>query len=284
MLVDLVHTSTRDGLRLDGIFQASASSHPALDAVLCLHGTGSNFYGSTLFDALGQRLLEHGISVLRINTRGHDLMSNAAQVRGGGRRLGASHELLDDCRHDVVAWIDWLHSRNRSRIALLGHSSGAVKALYAQAHEPNPCVRAVVALSPPRLSYSWFRQSDRATLFNHTFQQAQALVAAGEPNALLDVSVPLPFVVTAAGFIEKYGPDERYDYLRFLDRLTGPTLVTLGEIEMAGNMAFRDAPQAIAEAAPRVNVLTLPGADHFYSGVRPALLDAVASWLDRLIT
>ncbi|MFO0879369.1 MAG: alpha/beta fold hydrolase [Gemmataceae bacterium] len=282
MQVDLVHTATRDGLRLDGIFQASSATHPALDAALCLHGTGSNFYGSTLFDALAARLLESGISVLRVNTRGHDLMSNAAQVRGGGRRAGASHEILDDCRHDVAAWCDWLRGQWRSRLVLIGHSSGAVKALYAQALEPDAHVRALVALSPPRLSYSWFRASDRAMTFNQTFQQAQALVQAGEPHALLEVTVPLPFVVTASGYLEKYGPDERYNYLRFLDRLTVPTLVTLGEVEMGNNMAFRDAPEAIRQVAPPVQMATIAGADHFYSGVRDELIATVLGWLQRL--
>src|SRR5437660_1003816 len=79
MLVDLVRTTTRDGVRLDGVFQpAAAPGGLALDAACFVHGTGSNFYGSTLFDAFAERLLAVGCSVLRINTRGHDLMSTAA--------------------------------------------------------------------------------------------------------------------------------------------------------------------------------------------------------------
>jgi pimeloyl-ACP methyl ester carboxylesterase len=282
MLVHLVQTTTRDGIRLDGIYLApEVILAPAIDAVVCVHGTGSNFYGSTLFDALATRLLTMGIGVLRINTRGHDLISTAALARGGGQRLGAAYETFDDCRHDLDAWIDWLKHHGRSRIGLMGHSSGAVKCLYTQAYEPNPAVAAIIALSPPRLSHAWFLQSDRAAEFRNTFAQAQALVAAGESQHLLDVSVPLPFVITAAGYVEKYGPDERYNYLTFLDRLTCPTLVTLGEIETTAHMAFREVVPAIHQAAPRVQVETIGGADHFYTGVRDRLIACIESWLHK---
>jgi pimeloyl-ACP methyl ester carboxylesterase len=266
MLVDLVRTAARDGVRLDGTFQAAASAHPALDVAVCVHGTGSNFYSSTLFDLLAERFLGLGISVLRVNTRGHDLMSNAATPRGG-RRLGAAYEALDDCRHDLTAWVGWLKERQRPRVVLVGHSSGAVKCLYAAAHEPDEAVRGVVAISPPRLSHSWFAQSEKAAEFLNTYRQAQALVAAGEPGALLDVAMPLPFVTTAAGYVEKYGPDERYNYLTFLGRVPCPVLLTLGDKEVEGNVAFR--------------VELVAGADHFYTDAREALAGLVESWIRR---
>src|SRR5262249_11031820 len=60
MLVDLVQTLTRDGVRLDGAYQAPprpGSAGLAVDAFVFLHGTGGSFYSSTLFDALAERLL-----------------------------------------------------------------------------------------------------------------------------------------------------------------------------------------------------------------------------------
>lgn len=281
MLVDLVQATTRDGVRLDALYQTppgTAAGAP-LDAVVCVHGTGGNFYGSTLFDALGQRLLARGIGVLRVNTRGHDLMCNVALMKGGGRRGGAAYEHFDECRHDLAAWVGWLKEHGAGRIGLIGHSSGAVKCLYAQAHEPDPAVAALIALSPPRLSHSWFAASEKKAEFLTTYQQAQGLIAAGEPGALLDVRLPLPFVITAAGYVEKYGPDERYNYLKFIAKLSCPTLLTLGELEAANNMAFRGAAEAVAQIAPQVRVETIAGADHFYTGVRAALLECLDRWL-----
>ena len=145
MLVDLVQVTTRDGVRLDGMFQA-ASGQAALgvDGWVFVHGTGGNFYGSTLFDALAARFLELGGAVLRVNTRGHDGISTAVTERGG-RRLGAAYEVVDDCRHDVAAWLGWLRQHAGPRVGLVGHSLGAVKALYAvRAYPNNPAQRYVM--------------------------------------------------------------------------------------------------------------------------------------------
>ena len=285
MIVDLVQTVARDGVRLDGMFQqASIPPQVPLDALCLVHGTGGSFYSSTLFDHLGERLLALGVSVLRVNTRGHDGISTAQTARGG-RRQGAAYENGDDCRHDLVAWLDWLRHRTGSRVGLLGHSSGAVKALYAAAHEPQLGAACIIAVSPPRLSYSTFCESSNGPDFLVAFAEAERLIQAGTPGVLMDVRLPLPYVITAAGYVEKYGPDERYNYLRFLRTVTCPTLVTLGEIEVANNMAFAGTPDELArlgECLPGLRTEVIAGADHFYTGVREALLEAVDKWLRAL--
>jgi pimeloyl-ACP methyl ester carboxylesterase len=281
----LVQTTTRDGVRLDGAYQAAAAPGSAglpIDAIVFVHGTGGNFYSSTLFDALAERLLSLGVGVLRANTRGHDLMCTASTARGGVR-AGAAYEIVDDCRHDLAAWAGWLRQQAGARaVGLLGHSLGAVKCLYAQAREPDPPAACIVAVSPPRLSHSWFAASDAASEFRATYDRARALVEAGEPGALLEVRLPLPFVVTAAGYAEKYGPDERYNYLNFVTKAPCPVLVTLGGQETASNIAFRDTPAALAELFrdwPNGTVELIGGADHFYNGVREALAGVIESWL-----
>jgi dienelactone hydrolase len=284
MLVDLVQVTTRDGLRLDGVFQAPAAGRSPgipVDAFCLLHGTGGSFYSSTLLEAFAERLLELGCTVLRVNTRGHDGISTASTAKGG-RRQGAAYEVVDDCRHDIAAWIDWLRQRTGSRIGLLGHSSGAVKAIYAVAHEPQLSVACLVALSPPRISYSWFCSSPEGPSFLEEFAAADRLASAARPTALLDVKLPLPIVMTAAGYLEKYGPDERYNFLRFLGAVPCPVLVTLGGIEVGNNMAFRGLPEALHDLAGRsthLHVEMVEGADHFYSGVRDEVVDRVARWL-----
>src|SRR6516225_8609375 len=151
MLVDLVQTTTRDDIRLDGIYQSPASAAKSLpiDAFCLIHGTGSNFYSSSLLESIANRLVDLGTGVLRANTRGHDGISTAVTSRGGTRQ-GAAYEVVDDCRHDVAAWVAWLKERAGPRIGLIGHSLGAVKCLYALARQPELSPACVVAISPPR--------------------------------------------------------------------------------------------------------------------------------------
>jgi dienelactone hydrolase len=282
-MIDLVYTTTRDGVKLDGSLQrpASAAATVACDAFCLVHGAGGNFYSSTLFDSVAERLLGLGCAVLRINTRGHDGISTAVTQRGG-RRLGAAYEIVDECRHDLAAWLDWLRAEVGPRIGLLGHSLGAVKALYALAQEPQLGASCVVAVSPPRLSYSWFCTSPEGPQFLEDFQRAQAHVDAGTPDRLLEVKQPLPLVIAAGGYVDKYGPEERYNYLRFVASVRCPVLVTLGGIEVANNMAFRAAAEELAAHARSSATAVIAGADHFYTSARPALLDCLESWLRRL--
>ena len=283
MLVDLVRTTTRDGVRLDGLFRPRTIPAPAvdLDGVCLVHGTGGNFYSSTLFDDLTDPLLVLGVGVLRVNTRGHDGISTAVTPQGG-RRLGAAYEVLDHCRHDLTAWVGWLREHAGPRVGLLGHSSGAVKALYVAAHEAHLDPACVLAVSPPRLSYSWFCSSPEGPEFLRTYQEAQAHADAGRPAALMEVKLPLPFVITAAGYLEKYGPDERYNYVPLLDGVHCPTLITYGSVEVENNMAFRGAPAEVTARGRRfagVRAEIVPGADHFYTGARAELAAVVEGWL-----
>lgn len=284
MLVDLVQTVTRDGVRLDGAYQAPAS--PAapfvpFDAVCFFHGTGGNFYNSSLFDVLSEYFLAHGCGVLRVNTRGHDGISTAVTSQGG-KRQGAAYEVVDDCRHDVAGWIDWLARRAGPRLGVVGHSFGAIKALYALGREPHPAVAGLVALSPPFLSYSRFCDCPTNADFLETFARAEKTIASGQPAALLEVSFPMPYVVSAAGFVEKYGPDELCNFLKSLPGIPCPTLVTFGSIEVENHSAFRGAPEAVRELCARIQHLAVEvvaGADHFYSGTRKEVLERVDGWL-----
>jgi alpha/beta superfamily hydrolase len=283
LFVDLLQTTTRDGLRLDGMFQeaSGATSTAALQAMCLVHGTGGNFYSSSLFEELAQTMLKMGCHVLRVNTRGHDGISNAVTARGG-KRQGAAYEVIDDCRHDIAAWVEWLKQRGYARIGLLGHSMGAVKCLYALAQEPQSAVQGVLALSPPRLAYSWFCQSARREEFLQTFHRAEELVEQGAGGALLEVTMPLPMVITAAGYVEKYGPAERYNFLDCIAGVRCPALVTIGSLEAQSHPAFQgtvEALQSLQAQGQRLRVELIPGADHFYSAARPELRQVLQQWL-----
>ncbi len=80
MIVDLVHVTTRDGVRLDGTWRQPPVGHTAqlgVDVVILHHGVGGNFYSPGMFEQYSEALLEQGCAVLRVNNRGHDPISRA---------------------------------------------------------------------------------------------------------------------------------------------------------------------------------------------------------------
>ena len=287
MLVELVQAVTADGVRLDGALlprrapAAGSGRGLGLDAVLCLHGAGSHFYGSSVFPGLMETFAALGLAVLRVNTRGHDIVSTAATERGP-KRQGGAFEIVDDCRHDVAGWLDFLVARGLARVAVVGHSLGAVKAVYALAHEPHAAARCVVAISPPRLSYRHFRQSPRDAEFFAAITTAERHVAEGRGETLMEVTFPLPYLITAAGYVDKYGKAERYNFVNLVDRVACPALFAFGELELAQNAAFFGLAEAVARAPAgpqRRDVATIAGANHFYVGATAALGERIAAWL-----
>lgn len=284
MLIDLLRVTAADGLLLDGALQepqGSPTVERPIDACLLLHGTGSSFYGSTLLEGLAAILGGWGVAVLRANTRGHDGISVAVLANGGRRLQGAAYEIVDDCRHDVAAWLALLADRGYRKVLVLGHSLGAVKALYALAHECPTNAWGVVAISPPRLAYSWFCQSAERETFLADCARAQAAVEASEGQRLLEVKFPLSYAISAAGYLDKYGPAERYNVLKFTARVPRPVLVTYGGAELA-HPAFCRMPeelQAIPPEASALRVCVVPGADHLYSSQHGELAEQIDFWL-----
>jgi len=303
MIVDLVHATTADGLRLCGALETPASgdasttatARPAVDAIICVHGTGSNFYASTLMETIATRLVESGIAALRVNTRGHDGISTTSG-RTGPVRGGAAYERVADCQFDLAAWVALLTSRGYERIGLLGHSLGGLKCLYTlakaagdEAGQPSPLdkVCALLAISPPRLSHSIFCASTHGPAFSAAYEEAQALVDAGRGDTLIESTFPLPYAVSAAGYVDKYGPHERYNILDLLTAVKLPTLLVYGSEEVANNIAFAGMPDAIESLPPprdHRRVAVVAGGDHFYAGVRSELLAHLERWLRKLST
>ncbi len=288
MLVDLVQVTTSDGVRLHGALEVpaggesteSASCASPLDVWLCIHGTGSNFYSASTLGGLTPKLLAGGAAVLRANTRGHDIICTGPSAFGRSWQ-GAAFERVDASPLDLQAWLEFLAGRGFARIGLLGHSMGAIKAIFTLAAGRGSRVAALVAISPPRLSHSFFCSTARAREFRQTFAAAEELERAGRGDELMYVTFPLPIYVSAAGYLDRYGPDEKYNVLSHLERVACPTLVTFGSSEVQHNEAFRGMPEAVeALAAPSnsLQVAVIAGADHIYTGCHDALAAVIAKW------
>jgi pimeloyl-ACP methyl ester carboxylesterase len=282
--VELVQVRTADGVRLDGALgEPKHGSHErksTVDAVLAVHGTGSNFYSASVFEGLAPKLLADGLAILRVNTRGHDVVCNAPTLQGS-RRFGSALEHVEDCRHDLLAWIEFLTSRGYSSVAVVGHSLGAIKAVDMLAHAAHPAATRLVAISPPRLSYSYFMESAKREQFSEHYRTAQEHMEAGRRDALFEIKIPGPFLVSAASFLDKYGPEEKYNFLRQVVELRVPTLFTFGGIELE-EVSFQGLPEAISEAAlagQNIRTVTIAGANHVYTGQIEELSYKIRAWL-----
>jgi pimeloyl-ACP methyl ester carboxylesterase len=284
MKIDLEQVQTDDGLILHGALRRpeSGASTTGADLVIMHHGVGGNFYNPHFFDAMGERLLTSGCAVLRVNNRGHDLAYNSP-----AGRLGAAFESVDDCRRDWTAWLDHATNLGFDRIALWGHSLGAVKTIYFLATGGDPRVVWAIATSPPQFSYSDYMARPDGHLFAAYFEQAKRLVAEGQPDAVFPVTIPTTVLLAAKTYLDKYGPEERFDIAKHLPNVRVPILVTIGTKEGAGPespdrfsfLGLADRISALTERHSNLSFQHIEGADHFYTGVTDPLWSVIDNWL-----
>jgi dienelactone hydrolase len=244
--------------------------------VICDHGVGSKFYTPSFFDAVGDRLLEHGCAVLRVNNRGHD---DAFLV--GNRAYGAAYEIVDECRHDITAWLDFADSRGYRRVGVWGHSLGAVKAVYFLSVQDDERIVCGLASSPPRFSHAMYASAADGARFQSAIRAAQTLVDGGNAEQLVEAHVPVQRRFSARTYVDKYGPAARYDYMEHLPRVRKPLLLTVGSLE-ADNVSFtglvNDGPTFNARWS-NVECQVIDGADHGYTNRAAELWSVVGPWL-----
>ena len=279
MLVELVKVQTTDGVRLDGAL--SSPRNAASDRlVICLHGVGGNFYGSRMMAELAEAIVGEAVACLRVNTRGHDYCYTGMS-RMGVRRLGAAYERLEQCVEDIDAWMGWAQARYQ-QVILLGHSLGALKAVYFQRFGDHGLLQRVIAVSPPRLSYRAFMAGQRSAEFRQSIANARTAVEQGEPERLVDVTVPFPLLITAESYLDKYGEQEKYDLESMVSGLTLPTDFIYGghELEFSG-VAFAGLYQSIEQIGIReglenlISVQKVVDADHMYTQHTPQLIELI---------
>jgi len=265
--MELARVETADGIWLDGLFEpASTSGTLPCDACLLVSGTGGNFYSPGVLEVFARLARAAGLATLRINTRGHDGLCTL-RGREGSRPGGAAYEIIGEAPFDLTAWLDWLVARGCQNIVLVGHSLGAVKSLLVQAQAPHAAVRWVLAISPPRFHHATWQQHPQGELFRQDYREASERVARGEGQSFFAARQPVPYVTTAAGYLEKYGPADRYDFVPWLPRILCPVLLLLGEQSERDSPAFAETVELLqhdARLAGRMTVRRVPRADIGY--------------------
>ena len=211
MLTDLVAVTTHDGITLTGAYFApdAVAQPPSVDAVLFLHGDTGHFYAG-LYLELGQRMAEHGIAFLTGNRRGHDHVANGVR---GGPLAGYAFESVDDARADFAAWLELLRERGHRRIAIGGHSGGAVRAAYAQATERFDNVVAVMPVSPGEYNHEGV-VALHGEDFAGPFRDSEQNVAEGRPDVLIRPGVPWGSTWSARAYVDCFNQDNRYSVTR----------------------------------------------------------------------
>jgi len=85
-------------------------------------------------------------------------------------------------------------------------------------------------------------------------------------------------------YLDKYGPAEKYNWMKFIDQIEVPTRIFFGEKELQSHPAFEglaDELQQHVWLRPGTDrgVDVVPAADHFYTACFEGVQDLVVRWL-----
>ena len=277
---DLIQIRTGDDIQLDGAYFSPQKPSPKdalVDGALLIHGSAGSFYtGMNL--ALAEEITKAGFPCVSFNNTSHDVAWGTP-----GRMFGTAFEILDRCRIDIKAMLDWMGSKGMKRIAVFGHSLGGVKAVYYKAIDNDPRVAALICCSPVRLSHNYFLRTEAAAEHLNNLKTADELIDKGKPDGLIEVQFPSPQLVSARSYVDKYGPEEKYYLTRHIASITCPILFTVGTKENAPHhrhcvedvyMQIRDRPYA--------RVKWVEDADHVYTGKLGELALSAAEYVGSL--
>ncbi len=277
---ELVRIETEDGLGMEGVVIRPASGATRPVPVVWTHGLTGKFYERHCL-AIGRALAGKGFVFVSGNNRGHDFGTVYTKADGTRVLAGGGWEKLDECPHDISAWIRFTLGLGFRGVALLGHSLGAIKVAHYQGTRQDPGVVGLIAASPP---VSGVGRSDPSLL-----AQADRMIAEGRGQDLL------PWGSSRAGggtwSAQAYAarvrlPGDVYGVEQkdpAVARITCPILVCYGtEEEWVGGAADLELIRRNARSAPRVDTLMIQGGDHSYLGHWPEVADAIADWVATL--
>ena len=221
-----------------------------------------------------------GYPCLTLNTRGHDTVWVDNQT---GIFHGNAFEILDDSKLDLQAGIDFLQNRGIQRICLLGHSMGAVKISYYAAFQNDPRIQAVIPISPVRLSYSYYMGSEDAEEFQNNLELADEMEANGRALDLMKVNFPIKQFFSAASYLDKHGPGERYNLVDLAPRIHVPILTLAGSLETHTRLVDMASDLVLAAVnSPSPSYEIIDGGDHSLQNRKAAASQSVLDWIPRL--
>ncbi len=282
MLVDLISVVNQEGMLLDGAFYAPAAGaqNPGpVDAMLLIHGSRGNFCDSAT-KSMAEDLSAQGIACLALNTNAHDTIWYNPP---GQDYKGNAFEILENTMSDLRAGIGHLEQRGYRAVGLLGHSMGAVRVTYYAATQDDPKVAAIVPVSPVRLSYSHYLESEDADEFQANLETAQRLMDAGDPDGVFRVNFPIPQFFSAASYLDKHGPFEKYNLINLADRIRVPILALNGSRET--HTRLKGMAQDLARAAvnsPAASAIMVEEGEHSLVNRTAESSGAVLQWLAAL--
>ena len=286
---------TRDEVTLDGIF--IKPNRKSSRAVLFTHGLGGNFYGwFRVFSILSEATTKEGVTFASFNNRGHDAVS---KIKNGKKRTlaGAGFENFKESVYDIEAQIHFLRQQGIREIYLVGHSTGANKALYYMYQTRDRRVRGLALLGP--LSDFVGEKMALGKKYNSLLREIKTITE-NKNKSSLPLSPEIftrrglaPRIMSAKRYLSLYSagsPEDVFPYSdpkarwKELRSVKIPLLVVIGEKDQYLDRKAKDLTDTFAKnaiSAKSFAGIVIKNADHGFYKKEKELAKTIVDWIKK---
>jgi len=247
--------------------------------VLLLHEELSH-HRMEVISALQELLYERGLNSLAIT-----LTLGLNERRGLFDCAIEQDHRNEDASIELARWIEWLTEQGASNITLAGHSRGGNQVAVYAAKEPAEAVKRLVLIAPIA-DTAVSLENEYSRRFGQPLQpvltEAERLVAEEQATTLM---TGVPFLVcpdarvTAAAFVNHYGPNQNLYTPSLLPHIPMPIFVVVGDLDPIKSELL-PAIQGMP-GGENITVETVPGADHFFRDLTADdLADRIKAFID----
>lgn len=280
--VQLTQVTTSDGVTLAGIVIEPRGKKMA--ALIFVHGLTSSFTGghehTRLYSDPCNRL---GFGFFKFNNRGHDVVSKAGKKLAGG-----GFEKFTDCVKDIDAVIALARRRGYTKIILMGHSTGANKALYYTYRKPKH-IRGLILTGPMSDVAGTYVTNGRAA--TQRLVRLAHVLAKKNPLAVMPIDGR---IFTADRYISLHEPGHAEDVFPYyrqggwkeLRSVRCPLLVIIGTKDRNLDRPADAVLESFEHQARRsraITTATIEGADHSFHDQEQSLVAMTEDWLRTVI-
>lgn len=283
MSLSLERVKTEDFLELQGLPYIPEKKTDIV--VLHCHGMAGNFYENRFVNVTGLKLISEGIAFCAMNNRGHDFIADFIVEKNGKieyRRIGEVYERIEDSVKDIAAWVNFLKAKGFTKLILMGHSLGAVKAvLYASEHQHQ--LSGLILASPPDMLGLARNEKD----FGKKIKEAKELVDSKQENTLLKETVFDSYPISAGTYLNLFGDDSAANVFSIksgkesekLKAISIPLLIIFGEKDECFDYNPEGITKFFRKQSPDATFTILPNANHIYLNEENAFAKKVVEFV-----
>jgi len=297
LIPKFVEFKTSDGLTLPGLLYRAKG---AKKIVIYLHGNGSSsiFYDEKEHRDLPEILNEKGISLLKFNNRGANIIKKFTIKKNGVEKrvpFGMAFEKIKDCVLDINAAVKFLQKLGYKEFYLAGVSTGANKICVYDHYQQKNIFKKYFLICGGDDTGIYYDQLGKLKFFN-LLAKAKRKIKKGEGLEIAIEALPFGEIFSYQGFYDIANPDGDYNTFPFSEAFRGveiskkplfryfksikkQSIVIYGEKDEYAWGEINKVIQVLKKYQPSFEYRVIKGADHRFTGKQRKLANIIADWL-----